>query len=230
MDFETKYICSGVLCLGRLKKESRERDRAVRKRGRREGAERRSRIRDVDEAEIAAITRRPDYTCEKTTLDLNYPSFMVILNNTDTTSSTFKRVLTNVIDSNSRVSVSSPHAPSHTPTSSSRRSLSSRRFLSSRIPLFSSLSHLASPESPIPSLRSLYAVHFSLLSQIYPPLSRLSTDVLELEVKLNKIKAAVCCEQDYEGFDQWRMLQCSYSSPPPTHYLRYMWDETTEEE
>ncbi|KAK9109226.1 hypothetical protein Sjap_017286 [Stephania japonica] len=49
--------------------------------------------------EIAAITRRSDYTCEKATLDLNYPSFMVILNNTDTTSSTFKRVLTNVVDS-----------------------------------------------------------------------------------------------------------------------------------
>ncbi|KAK9109225.1 hypothetical protein Sjap_017285 [Stephania japonica] len=49
--------------------------------------------------EIAAITRRSDYTCDKATLDLNYPSFMLILNNTDTTSATFKRVLTNLVDS-----------------------------------------------------------------------------------------------------------------------------------
>lgn len=51
--------------------------------------------------QIRVITRRSNYTCEQANLDLNYPSFIVILNNTNTTSSTFKRVLTNVADSRS---------------------------------------------------------------------------------------------------------------------------------
>ncbi|KAK9135967.1 hypothetical protein Syun_015297 [Stephania yunnanensis] len=49
--------------------------------------------------EIAAITRRTNYNCESANLDLNYPSFIAILNNTYTTKNTFKRVLTNVVDS-----------------------------------------------------------------------------------------------------------------------------------
>ncbi|KAK3018571.1 hypothetical protein RJ639_004296 [Escallonia herrerae] len=50
-------------------------------------------------AEIKIITRRSDFSCDQASLDLNYPSFMLILNNTNTTSYTFKRVLTNVVDS-----------------------------------------------------------------------------------------------------------------------------------
>ncbi|KAK9109224.1 hypothetical protein Sjap_017284 [Stephania japonica] len=48
--------------------------------------------------QITAITRRSNYTCENANLDLNYPSFIVILNNTNTTSYNFKRILTNVAD------------------------------------------------------------------------------------------------------------------------------------
>ncbi|KAK9135966.1 hypothetical protein Syun_015296 [Stephania yunnanensis] len=48
--------------------------------------------------EIAAITRRINYTCENANFDLSHPSFIVILNNTNTTSYTFKRVLTSVVD------------------------------------------------------------------------------------------------------------------------------------
>ncbi|KAK9135970.1 hypothetical protein Syun_015300 [Stephania yunnanensis] len=51
--------------------------------------------------QITAITRRSNYTCENANLDLNYPSFIVILNNTNTTSNYFKRVLTNIADSKS---------------------------------------------------------------------------------------------------------------------------------
>ncbi|XP_015892876.3 subtilisin-like protease SBT3 [Ziziphus jujuba] len=40
-----------------------------------------------------------NFTCEYANRDLNYPSFMVILNETNTTTYTFKRVLTNVGDS-----------------------------------------------------------------------------------------------------------------------------------
>ncbi|WCJ17713.1 Subtilisin-like protease [Euphorbia peplus] len=39
-----------------------------------------------------------NYTCSKASLDLNYPSFMVILNNTNTATLTFKRTLTSVVD------------------------------------------------------------------------------------------------------------------------------------
>ncbi|KAK9112749.1 hypothetical protein Scep_020268 [Stephania cephalantha] len=49
--------------------------------------------------QMVAITRRLNYNCEYATLDLNYPSFIVILDNTNTTSYTFKRVLTNVANS-----------------------------------------------------------------------------------------------------------------------------------
>ncbi|XP_058091334.1 subtilisin-like protease SBT3 [Magnolia sinica] len=48
---------------------------------------------------IKIITRGLNYTCTKATLDLNYPSFMVILNNTNSSSVVFSRVLTNVADS-----------------------------------------------------------------------------------------------------------------------------------
>ncbi|PIA56501.1 hypothetical protein AQUCO_00700681v1 [Aquilegia coerulea] len=51
--------------------------------------------------QINVITRRTNYSCDQATLDLNYPSFIVILNNTNTTNYTFKRVLTNVADSHS---------------------------------------------------------------------------------------------------------------------------------
>ena len=46
--------------------------------------------------QIKIITRRSKFSCDQANLDLNYPSFMVLLNNTNTTSYTFKRVLTNV--------------------------------------------------------------------------------------------------------------------------------------
>ncbi|XP_074328116.1 subtilisin-like protease SBT3 [Apium graveolens] len=49
--------------------------------------------------EIMLLARRSDFSCENSTLDLNYPSFIVILNNTNTTSYTFNRVLTNTVDS-----------------------------------------------------------------------------------------------------------------------------------
>ncbi|KAL7206512.1 hypothetical protein ACSBR2_019264 [Camellia fascicularis] len=51
--------------------------------------------------QIQIITRRSDFNCENASLDLNYPSFIVILNTTDITSYTFKRVLTNMVDSHS---------------------------------------------------------------------------------------------------------------------------------
>ncbi|CAL5378877.1 unnamed protein product [Camellia sinensis] len=51
--------------------------------------------------QIQIITRRSDFDCENASLDLNYPSFIVILNTTDITSYTFKRVLTNMVDSHS---------------------------------------------------------------------------------------------------------------------------------
>ncbi|KAI3497350.1 hypothetical protein L1887_39901 [Cichorium endivia] len=46
--------------------------------------------------EIRVITKRSEISCANATLDLNYPSFMIILNNTNTTRATFQRVLTNV--------------------------------------------------------------------------------------------------------------------------------------
>ena len=52
--------------------------------------------------QIKIITRRSMLSCDRANLDLNYPSFMVLLNNnTNTTSYTFKRVLTNVENTNS---------------------------------------------------------------------------------------------------------------------------------
>ncbi|KAF5203304.1 Subtilisin-like protease SBT1.6 [Thalictrum thalictroides] len=51
--------------------------------------------------QIQVITKRSDYKCDQANLDLNYPSFIVILNNTNTTKYVFKRVLTNVADSQS---------------------------------------------------------------------------------------------------------------------------------
>ncbi|KAM0028565.1 putative cucumisin [Helianthus debilis subsp. tardiflorus] len=51
--------------------------------------------------QIQIITRKSEINCENATLDLNYPSFMLILNNTNTTRSTFQRVLTNVKKSSS---------------------------------------------------------------------------------------------------------------------------------
>ncbi|KAA8545863.1 hypothetical protein F0562_020686 [Nyssa sinensis] len=51
--------------------------------------------------QIKVISRRNEFSCDKANLDLNYPSFIVMLNNTNTTSYTFKRVLTNVADSSS---------------------------------------------------------------------------------------------------------------------------------
>ncbi|PIA56499.1 hypothetical protein AQUCO_00700679v1 [Aquilegia coerulea] len=49
--------------------------------------------------QIQVITGRSDYSCDRANLDLNYPSFIVILKNTNTTKYVFKRVLTNVADS-----------------------------------------------------------------------------------------------------------------------------------
>ncbi|KAJ4836343.1 hypothetical protein Tsubulata_007306, partial [Turnera subulata] len=46
--------------------------------------------------QIQIITRTSNFTCEHASLDLNYPSFMVILNKTKTATSVFKRVLMNV--------------------------------------------------------------------------------------------------------------------------------------
>ena len=51
--------------------------------------------------QIKIITRRSKFSCDQANLDLNYPSFMVLLNNTNTTTYTFKRVLTNVENTNS---------------------------------------------------------------------------------------------------------------------------------
>ncbi|KAK3420576.1 hypothetical protein EUGRSUZ_G01423 [Eucalyptus grandis] len=48
--------------------------------------------------QIKIISRRLNFSCASATLDINYPSFIVILNNTNTTSATFKRILTNVAD------------------------------------------------------------------------------------------------------------------------------------
>ena len=48
--------------------------------------------------QMKVITRQSNYTCTNPSLDLNYPSFMVILNNTNSTTARFTRVLTNVED------------------------------------------------------------------------------------------------------------------------------------
>ncbi|XP_059663986.1 subtilisin-like protease SBT3 [Cornus florida] len=49
--------------------------------------------------QIKVITRRSKFSCDQASRDLNYPSFIVLLNKTNTTSYTFNRVLTNVVDS-----------------------------------------------------------------------------------------------------------------------------------
>ncbi|KAF8406305.1 hypothetical protein HHK36_008390 [Tetracentron sinense] len=51
--------------------------------------------------QISIITRILNHTCDRANLDLNYPSFILILNDTNTTSYTFSRELTNVADSGS---------------------------------------------------------------------------------------------------------------------------------
>ncbi|KAI3755404.1 hypothetical protein L1987_55202 [Smallanthus sonchifolius] len=60
--------------------------------------------------EIRIISRKSEIDCANATLDLNYPSFILVLNNTNTTSNTFQRVLTNVGTSSSsyQVEVSTP--------------------------------------------------------------------------------------------------------------------------
>ncbi|XBI92327.1 hypothetical protein VPH35_029417 [Triticum aestivum] len=57
--------------------------------------------------QIAAVTGRRNASCATgANLDLNYPSFMVILNHTTSATRTFKRVLTNVAGSAAKYSVS----------------------------------------------------------------------------------------------------------------------------
>ncbi|KAJ1696319.1 hypothetical protein LUZ63_004831 [Rhynchospora breviuscula] len=60
--------------------------------------------------QIGVITQKHRYTCGKASLDLNYPSFIVILNKTSQVTRSFKRVLTNVVDLQSkyRAVVNSP--------------------------------------------------------------------------------------------------------------------------
>ncbi|XP_059654546.1 subtilisin-like protease SBT3 [Cornus florida] len=48
---------------------------------------------------IKIITKRLNFSCDKAGLDLNYLSFIVILNDTNNMSYTFNQVLTNVVDS-----------------------------------------------------------------------------------------------------------------------------------
>ncbi|KAI3702426.1 hypothetical protein L6452_28164 [Arctium lappa] len=50
--------------------------------------------------QIRIISKRSEISCANATLDLNYPSFILVLNNTNTTRYTFQRVLTNVGRSN----------------------------------------------------------------------------------------------------------------------------------
>ncbi|KAK2665098.1 hypothetical protein Ddye_003672 [Dipteronia dyeriana] len=60
--------------------------------------------------QIRVLTGTSNFTCEHANLDLNYPSFIIILNNTNSTSFIFKRVLTNVADGSSvyRAMVNAP--------------------------------------------------------------------------------------------------------------------------
>ncbi|CAL5377374.1 unnamed protein product [Camellia sinensis] len=53
---------------------------------------------DYTNQQIKIITKRSNFSCDQASLDLNYPSFMILLNNTNTTSYTFKRVLTSVVN------------------------------------------------------------------------------------------------------------------------------------
>ncbi|CAN6270182.1 unnamed protein product [Urochloa humidicola] len=56
--------------------------------------------------QISTVTGRRNPSCAGASLDLNYPSFMVILNRTSSATRTFKRVLTNVAASPAKYSVS----------------------------------------------------------------------------------------------------------------------------
>jgi hypothetical protein len=56
--------------------------------------------------QISTVTGRRNPSCAGATLDLNYPSFMVILNRTNSATRTFKRMLTNVAASPAKYSVS----------------------------------------------------------------------------------------------------------------------------
>ncbi|KAL6885899.1 hypothetical protein ACP4OV_010160 [Aristida adscensionis] len=56
--------------------------------------------------QITTITGRRNPSCAGANLDLNYPSFMVILNKTNSATRTFKRVVTNVAGSPAKYSVS----------------------------------------------------------------------------------------------------------------------------
>ncbi|XP_065871826.1 subtilisin-like protease SBT3 [Euphorbia lathyris] len=51
--------------------------------------------------QIQIIIGTSNYTCSRASLDLNYPSFMITLNDTNTTTLTFRRTLTNVVDTDS---------------------------------------------------------------------------------------------------------------------------------
>ncbi|KAA3462942.1 subtilisin-like protease SBT1.7 [Gossypium australe] len=51
--------------------------------------------------QIRTITGMRQFNCDSATLDLNYPSFIILLNNTNTTSATFQRELTNVAEGSS---------------------------------------------------------------------------------------------------------------------------------
>ncbi|KAH1072266.1 hypothetical protein J1N35_024594 [Gossypium stocksii] len=51
--------------------------------------------------QIRTITGMRHFKCDSATLDLNYPSFIILLNNTKTTSITFRRELTNVAEGSS---------------------------------------------------------------------------------------------------------------------------------
>lgn len=53
-------------------------------------------------SQISMITRRSNCRCTKANLDLNYPSFTVILNNANMTTFKFKRVLTNMESTTTR--------------------------------------------------------------------------------------------------------------------------------
>ncbi|CAN0924622.1 Subtilisin-like protease SBT3 [Linum grandiflorum] len=56
---------------------------------------------NYSKSEITVITGEAPQSCEFATLDLNYPSFMVVMNKTNTSSVTFFRVVTNVADGGS---------------------------------------------------------------------------------------------------------------------------------
>ncbi|KAI3805087.1 hypothetical protein L1987_27133 [Smallanthus sonchifolius] len=60
--------------------------------------------------EIRIISKKSEINCANATLDLNYPSFILVLNNTNTTRYTFQRVLTNVgtSDSSYQAEVNTP--------------------------------------------------------------------------------------------------------------------------